>query len=197
MKIIIIALVILSLFLDSCEKTISIQQPAYTSRLSIECGLEAGKVPELYLYKTIQFFSTDNVDGLFVKNAEVKISSTAGDDLLSLDSVYNYLKCRYDYLYKGKSLIVSNKRHHLTLISDSITYTASTTTNISPVTIDSVGYTDAFKDIYGEHEGVIPYFHDIPNQSNYYRFEMTRTVDTTMQFNGIKIGSLCIGNGSV
>ena len=40
-----------------------------------------------------------------------------------------------------------------------------------------VSYTPAFKDLYGEHEGVITYFRDNPDEENYYRFEMTRKVD--------------------
>jgi hypothetical protein len=197
MKNVVITIVLFSLFVSGCEKNITIPQPRYDSRLSIECGLEVGVVPTLYLYKTVPYFNTVDVSQLFVKDAVVKITNSSSADDLAIDSTYNYLKCVYDYFYKGKISVEANKYYQLTILYNGITYSASTNTNNTAVTIDSIGYTDTFKDIYGEHEGVIPYFHDIPNQANYYRYEMTRTVDTTMKYSGGKINSLCIGSGSV
>lgn len=197
MKNIVIIIIIFSLFLAGCEKNITIPQPHYDSRVNIECGLEIGFVPTLYIYKTIPYFNVMDVSRLFVKDAVVKISNSAGTDDLVIDSTFNYLKCSYDCFYKGKISIEANKKYQLSILYNGITYSASTNTNVTAVTIDSVGYTDTFKDIYGEHEGVIPYFHDVPNQTNYYRYEMTRTVDTTMKYSGGKLHNSCIGAGSV
>jgi len=197
MKNLVILLDIFWLFLAGCEKNITVPQPPYDSRVSIECGLEVGVVPTLYLYKTIPYFTIEDVRHLFVKNAIVKISNTTSVDSLALDSTFNYLKCEYDYLYKGNIFIEADKKYQLSILYNGITYSASATTNLTAATIDSIGYTDAFKDIYGEHEGVIPYFHDVPNQTNYYRYEMIRTVDSTMKYNGVKLNSPCIGGGSV
>jgi hypothetical protein len=197
MKNIIIIIIIFSLFLAGCEKNITIPQPQYTSRVNIECSLEVGVVPTLYLYKTIPYFNIMDVSRLFVKDAIVKISNSAGTDDLAIDSTFNYLKCSYDCFYKGKILIDANKKYQLSILYNGISYSASTSTNVTAVTIDSIGYTDTFKDIYGDHEGVIPYFHDVANQTNYYRYEMTRTVDSTMKYSGGKLHNSCIGGGSV
>lgn len=197
MKNFLLIMFLFSLCLAGCEKNITIPQPKYDSRLSIECSLEVGVIPTLYLFKTTQYFNVVDASQLFVKDASVKISNTTGEDDLAIDSTFNYLKCKYDYFYKGKIPVEFNKKYQLSIIYNGITYSASTTTNLTAVTIDSIGYTDSFKDIYGDHEGVIPYFHDIPNQTNYYRYEMKRNVDTTMKYSGGKITSPCIGSGSV
>ena len=183
---------------SGCEKNISIPQPAYNTTVSIECGLQVGDTPVLYIYKTIPYFSSSTSLGeLFARGAIITIRSSLANDSLTLDSTFNYLRCEYEFFYKGKMTVEAGQSYRLKIIYKGFTYTASTTTNLQPVKIDSIGYTDAFKDIYGEHEGVMPYFHDIPNQLNYYRYEMKRTVDTSMTFNASKIISHCIGKDSV
>jgi hypothetical protein len=187
------------IILTSCVKDISIPQAEYTPRATIQCSLESGTVPILYFYRTIPYFAQTgtSLHDLFIKNALVKISSQDSTDILQIDSTYNYIKCEFEYFYKGSVITRENRQYNLKISYNNITYTASTTTNLPTVSIDSVGYTTQFKDIYGEHEGVIPYFHDIPNQSNYYRYEMTRIVDTTMKYREGKLHSPCIGSGSV
>ena len=54
-----------------------------------------------------------------------------------------------------------------------------------------------FNDLYGEHEGVITYFKDVPAQVNYYRYEMVRNVDTATKLASEKIASVCLGTDSV
>jgi hypothetical protein len=127
----------------------------------------------------------------------VKISDMDTTDYLYVDSTYNFIKCEFEYFYSGSILTRENTKYTLDIIRDTTFYTAFTTTNLKAVTIDSVGYTTNFKDIYGEHEGVIPYFHDNPNQSDYYRYEMTRLVDTTMKYREGKLHSPCIGSDSI
>jgi hypothetical protein len=151
----------------------------------------------LYFYKTVPYFDVANLSQLFVRGASVKISNSTDTDSLLVDSSYNYLKCEYEFFYKGIIPIEENTSYKLSILSNGIKYTASTSTNVIPVTIDSVSYVTQFKDIYGEHEGVVPYFKDIPNQANYYRYEMNRMVDTTMKYREGKVNSPCIGGGSV
>jgi hypothetical protein len=182
---------------SGCVKDISIQPPDYTSRVTIQCSLEPGVIPKLYLYNTVPYFDIANLRQLFVKDAVINISNQDYTDNMTIDSAYNFIKCEYEYFYKGLVPVQPDKQYSLTIISNNKTYTAKANTNLPVVIIDSVGYTGQFKDIYGEHEGVMPYFHDIPNQSNYYRYEMTRMVDTTMRYREGKLHSPCIGSSSV
>jgi hypothetical protein len=192
-----IGLILIAFSVSGCVKDITIPQPAYTSRAVIQCSLEPGSVPKLFFYKTVPYFDLADIRQLFIKNAEIEISNQDNSDKLSVDSIYNYIKCQYEYFYVGQIPIQPNKKYKLSILSNNKSYTATTTTNLPVVIIDSVGYTGQFKDIYGEHEGVMPYFHDIPNQANYYRYEMTRIVDTTMKYREGKLHSPCIGSGSV
>jgi len=192
-----IGLVLLTISVSGCVKDISIPQPDYTERATIQCSLEPGVVPKLYLYKTVPYFDVVDTRELFIKDAIITISTDDYTDNLVIDSTYNYIKCEYEYFFRGFFPVIPNKKYNLTVLSNGKTITAATNTNLPTVIIDSIGYTDQFKDIYGEHEGVIPYFHDIPNQSNYYRYEMTREVDTTMKYREGKLHSPCIGAGSV
>lgn len=198
MKIKYSAIVILIVgLLAGCEKDIQVSQPQYSSRVSIQCGLEVGILPKVYFYKTVPYFDVVSLQQAFVRNAVVKITNSVETDSLTIDSVYNYLKCEYEYFYLGKFPVKADEKYTLTIVSNSEKYTATTQTNLSPVTLDSVAYTSKFNDIYGEHEGVIPYFHDIPNQTNYYRYEMLRSVDTTMRYREGQIHSPCIGADTV
>lgn len=192
-----LAMFLVTISVTGCVKDISIPQPDYTSRATIQCSLEPGVVPILFLYKTVPYFDVVNTRDIFIKDAVVKISTSDYTDNLIIDSTYNFIKCEYEYFFKGFVPVQPMKQYKLTILSNGKTYSATTNTNLPTVTIDSVGYTGQFKDIYGEHEGVMPYFHDIPNQSNYYRYEMTRMVDTTMKYREGKLHSPCIGSGSV
>jgi len=194
----IIPILFLSIILiAACEKTITIPQPPYDTKVSIQCGLEVGVAPRVYLYNTAPYFDNVNLSQLFIRGAIVKISNSNYTDNLSVDSAYNYIKCQYEYFYTGQKPVEANSDYQLTIVINNITYKATTKTNLSAVTIDSVGYVSQFTDIYGEHEGVVPYFHDIPNQTNYYRYEMARTVDTTTKYREGKIQSPCIGGSTV
>ncbi len=197
MKYISIIMLGLILLATGCEKNITIPQPEYKSRVCIECGLEVGTVPKVYFYKTVPYFDISSLQDVFVRNAQVKINNSFETDNLVIDSTYNYLKCEYEYFYMGNIPVKQDEDYQLTITVDTAVYIAHTKTNLMAVTIDSVGYTPSFTDIYGDHEGVIPYFHDIPNQTNYYRYEMTRKVDTTMKYREGKISSPCIGDSSI
>ncbi len=178
----------------ACEKTISIAPVAYTDKLNIQCAIEPDSLPILYLYRTVPFFDPAILASqLFVRNATVEISSTDGTDRLAPDSTYNLLKCEFEYFYKGKSLTKANKVYNLKIVWNGQTFNATTKTEQQRVTVDSVGYTPTFSDLYGEHEGVIVYFNGLAGQSNYYRYEMRRQVDSSQKYASSPLNSPCLG----
>lgn len=178
------------------EKNITVKPLAYETKPVIECMITPGKMPRLYLHTTVAYFDKriDNKD-LNIKNAVVTLSSSLGTDNLKEDSTFNLFSCQYEYFYQGSNPIQKNITYTLTIQAMGGIYTAQTTTNLSPVTISSVGYTSQFTDIYGEHEGVIVDFVDIPGQDNFYRYQMNRMIDSTVTCGETKIHSVCT-NGS-
>jgi Domain of unknown function (DUF4249) len=134
---------------------------------------------------------------LFAQNAVVSISSIDGIDNLHADSVYDYINCEFVPFYRGSIKIKKNQLYTLTVQYNGKSYTANATTNLAAVTIDSAGYTKIFKDLYGEHEGVITYFRDTSITESYYRFEMIRPIDTSLKHASVQITSPCIGGDTV
>jgi Domain of unknown function (DUF4249) len=194
MKKITIPLLIISIILFSCEKVITIKPQTYLGKVSIQSTLEPDSLPVVYFNRTIPYFGNDVALGaLAIRNAVVKITSSAGTDILRFDSAFSKTYCQYDYFYKGNVSVQLNRTYILTIINGTDTYSATASTNLSKATIDSTDFTPAFKDLYGEHEGVIVYFRDLPSQVNYYRYEMVRYVDTSTQQAGPKLpASACL-----
>ena len=170
-----------SVFFFSCEKTITIAPPSYKSKVSIQSMLEPDSLPIVYFNRTVPYFDKKvSFADLVIRNVTVKISNGTSMDILLLDSVYDRIYCQYNYYYKGYAPVQLNKTYTLTITSGTEIYTATaSTSNLSKATIDSTAFTPVFKDLYGEHEGVIVYFKDIAGQTDYYRYEMVRYVDTT------------------
>lgn len=192
------AILLVAIMLASCEKNITIPQPAYNGRVSIQSMIEKDSVPIVYFNRTVPYFDKKvTFNDLVIRNAQIIIKSSLGTDSLKLDSVYDRIYCEYDYYYKGYVPIQSNIEYTLTIKNGADTYTASAKTNLLAPPIDSVSYTPTFEDLYGEHEGIIVYFKDVPSQTNYYRFEMTRYVDTTTKKASEAIASPCLGRDSV
>lgn len=183
----------------SCEKTITITPPSYTGKVSIQSMLEPASIPIVYFNRTVPYFDKKvSFADLVVRNAMVKISDGVSSDVLKLDSTYDKIYCQYNYYYKGYTPVQLNKTYTLTINSGTDTYTATATTaNLSKATIDSTSFTPVFNDLYGEHEGVIVYFKDIPSQTDYYRYEMERYVDTATKLASQKIASVCLGRDSI
>ncbi len=194
MKKISIPLLIISIAFFSCEKVITIKPPTYPGKVSIQGMLVPDSLPIIYFNRTVPYFGKDVVLGaLAIRNAVVKITSSSGTDILRFDSVFSKTYCQYDYYYKGTDPIKLNQTYTLTIINGTDTYSAIASTNLSKATIDSTSFTPAFKDLYGEHEGVIVYFRDLPSQVNYYRYEMVRYIDTSTQQAGPKLpASSCL-----
>lgn len=164
----------------NCQTEVDLPQLPYDERVIIQGVIEPDSVPVVYFNRTVPYLSgVTDASKLVIRNAAVSVSALGESDQLQLDSSYLPLDCRYDYFYKGNIKAKLNTVYTLLILHGSKTYTATATTSVSPVTIDSVSYTPAFKDLYGEHEGVITYFHDIPAEENFYRFEMLRAVDVS------------------
>ena len=178
MKTLFIALtVFILLIISGCEKNIVLPLHNYKSQLAVECLLEPHKVPVLYLGKTVSYFDTliTNQD-LFVDNALVVISSAATKDTLKVMHKYNFYLCQQEYFYQGSIPVVQGSAYHLKIEYNGAVYEADTKTNVPAVQIDSVSYVANFSDLYGQHEGVVVRFTDLPNQRNYYRYRMDRVL---------------------
>jgi hypothetical protein len=188
-----------SFIFAACEKTITIAPPPYAGKVSIQSMLEPDSVAIVYFNRTVPYFDKKvSFADLVVRNAVIKISDGSNTDVLKLDSSYDKLYCQYNYYYKGNTPVQQNKNYTLTISSGTDTYTANASTaNLSKATIDSTSFTPVFKDLYGEHEGVIVYFKDIPSQTDYYRYEMERYVDTATKLASQKIASICLGRDSI
>jgi Domain of unknown function (DUF4249) len=192
------SIIFFTILFASCEKVITIKPPNYLGKPSIQGMLEPDSVPKVYFNQSVPFFNEKvSFQDLVIRNAQIKIQSSFGIDSLKLDSVYNGVYCQYDYFYKGNSIIKTNTMYNLNVVSSVGNFTATAQTNqLSPI-IDSVSYTSIFKDLYGEHEGVITYFKDVPTQANYYRYEMVRFINATTQLANNKALIFCIGGDSL
>lgn len=186
------------LFLPSCEKNISVKQPDYANKVSIQGFIEPDSIPILYFNQTVPYFDKAiKKNQLVIRNASITIQSNAETDQLTLDSVFDKVDCQFNYYYRGQKKIVANTAYTLTITSAGQEYTADATTDIDAPTIDSVAYTSKFNDLYGEHEGVLNYFKDVPNQTNFYRYEMLRLAGNKTQKAESPIKSACLGTDSV
>jgi leucyl-tRNA synthetase len=194
-----LALLLLTSSIFSCEKVITIAPPSYQSVPSIQCMLEPDSLPVVYFNKTVPYFDPRITFGeLVIRGATIKISDGAVTDVLKLDSVYDRLYCQYNYYYKGMQPVQLNRNYTLSIVNGTEVYTASASTaDLSKTTIDSTTYVKHFSDLYGDHEGVVVYFKDVQQQTNYYRYEMDRFVDTTVKQANLNSVSACLGKDSV
>ena len=175
-------LLALIIILASCEKTITIKQQPYISKLSIQGLITPTQKPQIYLNRTVPYFDPKvNTRELTVDNATVSLNDGTIVYPLIFDSTYNFHYCRYDYFYSNPQPIQSNKTYTLTVVYSGVTYTASATTNQNKVPVTSTAYTPIFKDLYGEHEGVIVGYTDKPGVGDYYRYEMSRMIDSSVK----------------
>ena len=166
----------------ACEKTITLKQQPYRSKLSIQGLITPNQKPQIYLNRTVPYFDPKvNTRELTVDNAEVTLNDGAANYTLNFDSSYNYHYCRYDYFYSYPQKIQSNKTYTLTVGFNGTIYSAQATTNQSKVPITSINYVLIFKDLYGEHEGVNIGYTDKPGEENYYRYEMSRLIDSSVK----------------
>lgn len=183
------------MMITSCEKDINIKQQPYSSKLSIQCLITPGTLPILYLNNTLPYLNAaESSKKMFVADARVTIEANGITDQMVPDSVFQVFFGTYNYFYKGLKLILPNQTYTLTILSKGTGYIASATTDQHPVKLDSVTYVKAFKDVYGEHEGVVFHLKDDPAARNYYRFEMHRLADTATYWGENKFKSPILKN---
>ena len=195
---ILIIATIITFLLIGCEKEITVPQPDYIQKPSIQGILEPDSLPLVFFNRTTPFLSATTTTGQFViRNATVKITGGNTTDVLKLDSLYDRIYCQFSYFYKGTKKVLWNTDYTLDIQNGSENYTAKTNTTLQKATVDSVRYTTAFNDVYGEHEGIIVYFKDVAGSTNYYRYEQTRTVDTSMKHASISLSFSCIGKDTL
>lgn len=164
----------------ACENEVDILQKPYDSKLSIQCLITPGAFPKLYLNSTMPFLDPALTNRqMFVDNAEIEITSDQEVILMKPDSLFDKFYGKYTYFYIGDKEIEANTRYNLEIRHNGSIYSATSTTDRVSVQLDSVTFVDEFYDIFGEHEGVVFHFKDLPGKGHYYRYEMHRVIDST------------------
>lgn len=182
------------LLVTGCEKVVSVPVQPYTPILSIECLLVPGEVPTLYLSRSTAYFSSQiTPSDLFVADASVTIKSRDRTDVLVPTMGRDSFLCQPTFFYRGSIVSQSGQSYTLTVTQAGQTYTAQTTIMQQQPIIDGVDYISVFKDIYGEHEGVVVNFTDIAGQANAYRYEMRRQIDSSARKTESTYRSECNG----
>ena len=186
-KISIIVFAVCAIIFISCEKTITIKQQPYQSKLSIEGLITPKQQPQIYISRTVPYFDPKiNIRDLTVDNAAVTLNDGTTTSTLRFDSVFNFQFCRYDYFYGNQQNIQANKTYTLNIVFNGNTYTAQATTNQSKIPITGISYIPDFKDLYGQHEGIVVAYTDKQGEQNYYRYEMGRMVDSSVKNGTVK-----------
>ncbi len=90
-----------------------------------------------------------------------------------------------------------NTTYNLEVVVNGQTFKATTSTNLPKAKIETVSYVQTFSDVYGEHEGVVVTVRDVAGQANFYRYQMTRMIDTSVAGANIKLKSDCLGHDSI
>ncbi len=164
----------------ACQKEIKIKPLDSVNKLSVECILYPGRVPELYLSNSVGFFdSNTSPSQLFARGAVASITGSTVDNLV-IDSTFDNFRCRWVLFYKGAIPSVVGQTYNLSITYGGKTYTATTAINQPKVAINKVSYISTFHDVYGAHEGVILNFNDIAGSENFYRFQLNRSIDSSV-----------------
>lgn len=174
------SILVTSLLFFSCEKEIAIVQQPYQSKPSIQCLITPGEFPKLHLNKTQPFLSSPvTASEMFIRDATVTIEG--GGDIIELKPVSEFddFFGTESFFYIGTTKIKNQTEYKLNILYNRVEYSATTSTNQRKIQLDSITYIEQFKDIYGEHEGVVFHFKDLPGETDNYRYEMRRTVDST------------------
>ena len=172
----------IALQLTSCKKNITINfSDVHNNKIFIEGMLYPGQKAQIFISKSNSFFSSKvTPQQVFARGAVVKITSGNTIDVLVADSIFNKFRCRWEPFYRGNIAAEFGKTYTLEVSFEGKTYTASTTINQKPVTIESIVYSPQFFDVYGSHDGVIVTVTDHPGTTDFYRFQMNRIIDTSI-----------------
>ncbi len=167
--------------LSGCDRAITVVPVPYVGKISIQSLITPDQIPTVYINRTVPYFDGRVLAGqLFLRSAQVTISSSAGSEVLRADSVFNPIRCELAYFFRGRLPVQANQTYTLTVRVDGATYSASATTNQHKVNIDKLGYVTAFTDIYGAHEGLVFTLIDPPGKGDYYRYDMSRIIADTI-----------------
>jgi hypothetical protein len=171
----------ITLLFAACKKDITIDfSQTHNSKVFVEGMLYPGKIPQIFISKSNSFFSTKvTPQQVFARGAVVKISNGNIVDSLVTDSSYNKFRCRWEPFYRGSITAQYGKTYRLDISFEGKNYTATTTINQSPVSIDTIKYAREFFDIYGAHDGLIITVTDHAGTADFYRFQMNRIIDTS------------------
>lgn len=175
-----IFLIIALTILYACQKDIKLKPLQNENQLSIECILIPGQIPQLFLQSSVAFFSPNTTPSqLFVRGASVSITGSSTDNLI-IDSVFDKFRCRWVPFYKGSVPSQPGQTYNLSVTYNGKNYTASTTINQPKISISTTSYVAEFHDVYGGHEGVIVNFTDVAGIENFYRYQMSRAIDSSV-----------------
>lgn len=178
--------------LVACEKTIFVKPLVYSNQISIQGLITPNERPRLYLSLTVPYFSAKSTNAqLFIRNAKVKLTSVGESEILMADSTYSPFRCTYEYFYIGKNIIKANQSYQLDIETNGQNFTATATTNLPIVSVENITYVKAFKDVYGEHEGIVIDFNDKALNA-YYRYTMAKYIDSSAR-NAEGLKSPCLG----
>lgn len=138
--------VILSLFIISCEKNVNIVPDNLPPKLVVDAQIETNEAPVVVLTKSMNYFSNINptiLNNLFVRNATVTVSNGSQTHVLreypitvGTATFYVYTK---DFANPSTAFVgEEGKTYQLTIQTNGETYTASTTIPFLTKKIDSV-----------------------------------------------------------
>ena len=169
------------LLLPGCDRAVTVTPVPYTGKISIQSLITPGQYPTVYINRTVPYFDARVLPGqLFVRSAQVTMSSSESSEVLRADSVFNPIRCEPAYFFRGRLPVRANQTYTLTVRVEGVVYSASATTNQRKVNIDKLGYVTVFTDIYGGHEGLVFTLTDPVGRGDYYRYDMGRLISDTV-----------------
>lgn len=180
--------------LVGCDRVITVAPVVYDGVVSIQSLITPGQIATAYVFRTVPYFDASvSSNQLVIRTATVILIDGENRETLRLDSTFNAVRCEYDYYFKGQRLVRPGQAYTLTVQVNGQTFTASASTNQRKATIDSIGYTSSYRDVYGEHEGVLVTFTDPVGVGDYYRYQMNRVIPDTVIRAETVISSCSIG----
>ncbi|HWY11200.1 MAG TPA: DUF4249 domain-containing protein [Bacteroidia bacterium] len=156
-------ILIFSVILFSCRKTIKLKLPEYKEKMVVEASITTGEAAKVFLSYSVPFFGDFDLSQptkAFVKGAFVTVSDgTIVDTLKELDPTQGY------FYFGSKLLAQQGKTYYLTITVNGKSYYADTYIN-TPVRLDSI-YFKPEKDSLGF---IWAHMHEPPGLGNNYRW---------------------------
>ena len=174
-----VAFIVCSLFLLSCEKSVTFKLDDVEPKLVVEATIENGEYPIVYLSHSLSFFSNvspDIISNSFVHNAQIEISNGILTHQLKEYSIPVFGPYRFYYYTVDSSNLATafrgqlNKQYSMHIVSDNKEYTAIT--HIPGITkqIDSIFWKPAPAPFYTSEAVLMGRFTDPPGYGDYIRY---------------------------